>query len=424
LDKESAMPANRLMHGDNLAMLRQNVTAGSVDLIYLDPPFNSQADYHLPAGEQQAAKGTDAVLAFDDTWRWDPRACEALDQIKQTGGHIAQTINALQDLLGQGPMLAYLAMMAPRLVELHRVLKASGSLYLHCDPSASHCLRVLLDAIFGPRQFRNEIVWRRAGAHGPRRCFGPVHDVLLFYTKTGAYYFRSVRRPYMRGHVASRYRRDHTGRLRFVSGGNVLTGASATGGESGKPWRGFDPAAKNRHWAIPGFLVDQMPKSFRELSVLQKLDVLYEAGLIEILDGAAWPTPVRYLTADSGQPIQDVWAYQPYTKGTVHGTREGIDEDVAWLGPTDPERLGYPTQKPVGLLKRVIRSSCPEGGVVLDPFCGCGTTLEAAQRLGRTWMGIDLSALAIDKTRTRLQEVFSEADAGFELINGIQTLPH
>src|SRR5262249_35616224 len=158
--------------------------------------------------------------------------------------------------------------------------------------------------------------------------------------------------------------------------------------------------------------------------VLQKLDVLYEAGLIEILDGAAWPTPVRYLTADSGQPIQDVWAYQPYTKGTVHGTREGIDEDVAWLGPTDPERLGYPTQKPVGLLKRVIRSSCPEGGVVLDPFCGCGTTLEAAQRLGRTWMGIDLSALAIDKTRTRLQEVFSEADAGFELINGIQTLPH
>src|SRR5262249_43921849 len=159
-------------------------------------------------------------------------------------------------------MLAYLTMMAPRLRELRRVLKRSGSIYLHCDPAAGHYLRVLMDAIFGPGQFRNEIIWRRTGSHGPRRSFGPIHDTILFYTKTSSYFFRRHRRPYMRGHVTRRYRPDGAGRYRFASGGNVLTGANATQGESGLPWRGFDPAAKDRHWAIPGFLTRQMPPSF------------------------------------------------------------------------------------------------------------------------------------------------------------------
>jgi DNA methylase/Restriction endonuclease len=147
-----------------------------------------------------------------------------------------------------------------------------------------------------------------------------------------------------------------------------------------------------------------MPHEYKQLSTLAKLDALYEAGLVEITEGAAWPTPVRYLKPDDGQPLQDIWAYQPYTEGTVYGTNGGIDHDVAWLGPTDPERLGYPTQKPVGLLERIIRSSCPTNGVVLDPFCGCGTTIEAAQKLNRAWIGIDITYLATHLIKTRLRD--------------------
>ncbi len=221
---------------------------------------------------------------------------------------------------------------------------------------------MLMDAVFGPVNFRNEIIWRRTGAHGPRRSFGPVHDTILFYSKTEAYYFKVVKRPYMKGHVERRYKKDSEGRHKFVSGGNVLTGAGATAGESGAVWRGFDPSAKKRHWAIPGFLVEQMPEEFKKLGVLEKLEALYQAELIEIKSGAAWPTPVRYLSDIEGQPLQDIWSYQPYTEGMVFGTSEGIDYDVAWLGPTAPERIGYQTQKPIGLVERIIESSCPAEG--------------------------------------------------------------
>jgi DNA modification methylase len=302
-------------------------------------------------------------------------------------------------------MLAYLTIIAPRLRELYRVLRPTGSLYLHCDPSASHYLRVLLDAIFGPAQFRNEIVWRRTGAHAPRRSFGPIHDTLLFYSKSEDYFFHVVRRPYMRGHVERRYKMHSSGRLKFTSGGNVLTGANATGGASSKPWRGFDPASKNRHWAIPGFLAERMPAGFVNLSVHAKLEALYGAGLIEIHPDAAWPVPVRYLDKGDGQAFQDIWSYQPYTEGTVHQQKDGIDADVAWLGPTDPERLGYQTQKPTGLLERIISSSCPEDGLVLDPFCGSGTTLLAAEKLTRHWIGIDNAAVAIRLAKRRLGAV-------------------
>lgn len=245
-----------------------------------------------------------------------------------------------------------------------------------------------MDAIFGFENFQNEIIWRRTGAHGPRKSFGPIHDTIFFYTKTKGHYFNIVKKPYMLGHVQRRYTMDSSGRYQFTSGGNVLTGAGATKGESGMPWRGFDPSSKNRHWAIPGFLSEQMPPGFNELGVIDKLETLYKAGLIEINEGAAWPTPVRYLRPQDGHPLQDIWAYQPYTEGTVYGTKEGIDQDVSWLGPTDPERLGYQTQKPHGLLERIIRSSCPKDGVVLDAFCGCGTTVAAAERLNKRWIGI------------------------------------
>src|SRR2546427_5238676 len=276
------MPLNTLYAGDNLKALQKHVAPESVDLVYLDPPFNSRTDYHVPSRPAENGSGDGPVPAFRDLWRWDRRSESDFVRLLKNGGRLAEALSACRTILGASGMLAYLTMIAPRLGELQRVLRPTGSIYLHCDPSASHYLRVLLDALFGPNQFRNEIVWRRTGSHGARRCFGPIHDTLLFYSKTADYFFCVVKRRYMRGHVERRYRRDSSGRFKFISGGNVLTGAKGTDGESGKPWRGFDPAAKNRHWAIPGFLAEQMPAAFQKLGVLAKLDALYESGFIGI----------------------------------------------------------------------------------------------------------------------------------------------
>lgn len=413
-------PANVLHLGDNLTVLREHVPDASVDLVYLDPPFNSKRSYEALVKPSGGTRGHGRrVVAFDDNFAWNADAARAFETFVHDEGAPARArdaLRALRGLLGDSGMLAYLTMMAPRLVELRRVLAQSGSLYLHCDSSACHYLKLVLDAVFGPECFRNEIIWRRTGAHGPRRSFGPVHDVILFYVRSPRdYHFEVLRKPYMVGHVRSRYREQDDGRLKFTSGGNVLTGAGATRGESGQPWRGFDPSAKDRHWAIPGFLAEQMDDDFAQLGVLARLDALLAAGLIEIAPGAAWPTPVRYLRPGDGTPIPDIWAYQPYTEGCVHGSARGIDHDVAWIGPTDPERVGYPTQKPLGLLERIIASSCPAGGVVLDPFAGSGTTAVAASRLGRRWIAIDCSPMAAELLRERLAPTPGEDARSFEV---------
>jgi DNA modification methylase len=395
-------PKNALYYGDNLEVMALHVDTASIDLVYLDPPFNSNATYNVLYSEQDGSRAAAQIKAFGDTWRWDQGAVEAYQKTVEIGGEVSTALQAFHSLLGGSNMMAYLAMMAPRLVELKRVLKPTGSLYLHCDSTASHYLKLLLDAVFGPEQFRNEIVWRRTGAHSSDRTFGRIHDTILFYSRSDAYYFHPITRPYMRGHAERRYTEDDEGRLKFTSGGNVLTGEGVRTGESGQPWMGFDPTKKHRHWAIPGFVAAQMPESFHSLGTLAKLEALYKAGLIEIAPGAAWPTPVRYLTDTDGTPVQDIWAFQPYTEGTVFGTDEGIDADVKWLGPTDPERLNYPTQKPLGLLSRIIRASCPPDGVVLDPFCGCGTAIDAAQELKRLWVGIDITHVAIGLIKSRL----------------------
>jgi site-specific DNA-methyltransferase (adenine-specific) len=399
------MAPNLLYYGDNLDVLRQHVSDASVDLVYLDPPFNSSATYNVLFADHDT-KSAAQIRAFEDTWRWDEAAAYDYQTAVEQGGRVADALRAFRTLLGTSDMLAYLSMMAPRLVELQRVMKPTASIYLHCDPTASHYLKLLMDSVFGADNFRNEIVWRRTGAHAPKKSFGPLHDTLLFYSKTSAYYFHVLRTPYMRGHVEGRYKADASGRMKFTSGGNVLTGAGKTGGESGQPWQGFDPSAKNRHWAVPGFLTEQMPPTFAQLGVLAKLDALYEAKLIDVIPGTAWPTPVRFLGTSDGQPISDIWAYQPYTEGTVFGTEAGIDADVGWMGPTDPERLGYPTQKPLGLLERAISSSCPADGIVLDPFCGCGTTIAAAEKLNRRWIGIDITHLAIGLIKHRLVDTY------------------
>jgi len=400
---------NKLYFGDNLHVLRQYVKDETVDLIYLDPPFNSQASYNVlfkgPVGKQSTAQ----VGAFEDTWHWGTGTELALEELRASSHRSWEVLCALRSFLGSGDIMAYLTMMSVRLVEMHRVLKPTGSLYLHCDPTASHYLKIMLDAIFGPERYLNEIIWRRTGSHNPRRSFGPVHDVIHAYAKTSDYKFNIVRRPYMRGHVESRYTRAADGRMKFSSGGNVLTGAGIRDGASGQQWRHFNVTAKKRHWAVPGFYEELMPTAYKSLNAVEKLEALYQAGLVEITPDAAWPIMVRYLDERDGTPLTDLWTYQPYTQNTVWGTDQGIDQDVAWLGPTDPERLGYPTQKPVGLLQRIIESTTAAGDVVLDPFCGCGTSIHAAQKLKRAWLGIDVTHLAVQIIEDRIKKHFPAA---------------
>ena len=194
--------------------------------------------------------------------------------------------------------------------------------------------------------------------------------------------------------------------MKFSSGGNVLTGAGIRRGDSGKSWRGFNPTAKGRHWAVPGFYAPLMQEGYSDLKPLEKLEALYLAGLIEINPNKEWPIMVRYLSERDGVPLQDIWAYQPYTEKTVWGTHKGIDADVAWHGPTDPERLGYPTQKPEGLLERIIKAATDEGDVVLDAYCGCGTTVAVAEKLKRKWLGIDITYQSISLVLRRLEDSF------------------
>ena len=404
--------SGRLFYGDNLTVMRKyrssHFTDESVQLVYLDPPFNSNRSYNVLFETKSGEESQAQIEAFDDTWVWSQQAEEQYEELvgsADTPAKVVNTMESLRHVVGTNDMLAYLVMMTPRLLELHRVLKADGSLYLHCDPTASHYLKIILDSIFGPKCYRNEIIWRRTGAHGKVRRFGPTHDVVHFYTKSDAmdgYKWNGVKKPYMRGHVEQYFVKDERGwRTNYY--GNVLTGSGVRRGESGKPWRGIDPTAKGRHWAIPGVIVEDCGEDLSGLGQHEKLDRLFELGFIKIEPGAAWPIYEHYLKPDDGVPAPDIWAYQPYTEGTVFESSEGIDAEVRWLSPRDGERLGYPTQKPLGLLERIIKASTDPGDLVLDPFCGCGTTVAAAEKLSRRWIGIDITFLAIDLIRNRLE---------------------
>lgn len=397
---------NRLYYGDNLEVLRAHITDESVDLVYLDPPFNSNANYNIlfksPAGMRSDAQ----IEAFEDTWHWNDKAEEAFDQVARSGNTKAfDLLNSMRAFLGENDMMAYLSMMAIRLIELHRVIKPTGSIYLHCDPTASHYLKLLLDGVFGAENWLNEIIWRRTGSHNNAKRFGPIHDVIHFYRKTSKYRHRPVFRPYTKGHVDGYFKKQDE-RGRFWS--NSLHGAGTRNGESGKPWRGYDPTAAKRHWAIPSDLVTALGID-PDLPQHEKLDALAELGVIDFppADSGALPTYRQYLERSPGLLLQDVWSYQPHTRGALYGSSEGIDEDVRWLtAQGDDERLGYPTQKPVGLLERIISASSSDGDVVLDPFCGCGTAVHAAEKLGRQWIGIDVTHLAISLIERRMRSAF------------------
>ncbi len=419
--------ANRLLFGDNLEFLSdvEQFPNGSIDLIYLDPPFNSDSNYNVLFKEVSGVASAAQVEAFVDTWTWDQSAAESLARLMQdrhSPSEIKALVSTLHQFLGHSPMLAYLVQMAVRLVHMRRVLKDTGSLYLHCDPTASHFLRLLLDGTFGPQNFRSEIVWRRTGSHNKAARWAPVHDIILFYSASDTYTWNRPRRPYMRGHVEEFFVKDAKGwRTKYY--GNVLTGSGRRGGESGKPWRGFDPTAKGRHWAVPGALVEDIDEDLSALGQHEKLDRLFELGHITITPGEAWPMYQRYVRPTEGPAAPDLWAFQPYTSGSVHGTEAGIDEDVRWLSPRDSERLGYPTQKPLGLLRRIIAASSNPGDVILDPFCGCGTTIDATESLNREspslparrWLGIDVTHLAINLIKFRLENRF-DPPAEYEVL--------
>lgn len=381
------MVGNALHYGDNLAVLREHIASESVDLIYLDPPFNSRADYNIlfrnPTGERSQAQ----IEAFEDTWHWSDEAEAAFDDVMRGRDHnVADMLRALRSFLGENDMMAYIAMMTVRLVELHRVLKPTGSMYLHCDPTASHYIKIMMDGVFGPRNFRNEVIWKRTGSHGGSKRWGPVHDTILFYSASANYTWNRVSQAYEPDYVASKYRHTDTrGAFQDVS----LTGAGIRRGDSGRVWRGHDPTKKGRHWAVPQALGAEIG-GFAGMTTQAKLDALDAAGLIywpKARAGAdSFPRVKQYPSV--GIPIQDCIT------------------DIAPLNSQAQERLRYPTQKPLTLLERIIAASSNVGDIILDPFCGCGTAIHAAQKLERQWIGIDITHLAISLIEKRLSDAF------------------
>ena len=371
----------------------------SVDLIATDPPFNKSKDFY--ATPDSLAAGA----SFQDRWSWEKDVHQDwVDQITDDYPRLMEAIESARYAHSDG-MGAFMCFMAVRLLEMHRMLRSAGSIYLHCDPTASHYLKAVMDAIFGWRDFRNEIIWRRTGSHNAADRFGPNHDVILFYAKPD---YRHVERfsPYLNGYVEDYFKKvDDRGRYREQE----LHGSGTRNGASGKPWRGFNPTAKGRHWAIPSKLVLSLGID-PCLPQHEKLDALYKMGFIDLKSNYL-PQYRQYLADSPGVPHQDIWAYQPYTKGLMRGTNDEIDKDVRWIPERDKkERVGFPTQKPVGLYSRMILSSTNQGDVVLDPFAGCATTLVAAEQEGRQWVGVDIWDKAHEVVVERLKQEGLAAD--------------
>lgn len=375
---DPAQVKNRtLFFGNNLKVLREKFPSdeGYFDLIYLDPPFNSQANYNILFREGLVDSPAQ-VHAFEDTWHWTP---ETQAQFTELASHprysqkISEVMQGLEKVVGHNDVLAYLTMMAVRLVELHRVLKENGSLYLHCDPSASHYLKLVLDAVFGPTHFQNEIIWKRTSAHSSAKRYGPVHDVILFYSKSDTFTWNPLYQPYDQSYIDEFYTHVDADKRRWRR--SDLTGAGTRNGETGQPWRGIDVTAKGRHWFVPP-------------SELDKLD---EAGKIHwpAKEGGV-PMLKRYLDEQVGVPLQDVWT------------------DIPPLHNLAAERLGYPTQKPEALNERIIASSTNEGDWVLDPFGGCGTSAAASEKLGRNWVIIDVTTLSINLVKRRIEKAYPD----------------
>lgn len=327
------MTKNALYYGDNLQILRDYVGDRSVDLVYLDPPFQSNQDYNILFREQDGKRAAAQIKAFSDTWEWNEVSSAAYHEAVEQGGNVSRMMQAFMTAIGGNDLMAYLSMMAPRLVELRRVLKGSGSIYLHCDPTASHYLKLLMDAVFNPRNFRNEIIWCYRKWAVSQKQFASNHDVILFYTKTAENAFNTQYVP--------------------VSPGTM------------KRWKG------------------------------QKQQAVFDD------EGVRTATSIE--GEESKTPMADWW-------------------EISIINPAAKERLHYPTQKPEALLERIISASSDVDGLVLDPFCGCGTSVAVAERLNRKWIGIDITHLAIGLIKHRLQTAYG-GSAEYEVIGEPVSLP-
>ena len=357
-----------LYFGDNLPVFREHINDDTVDLIYLDPPFNSKATYNVLFKERSGSRSAAQIRAFTDTWRWDEAAVMSYEGVVNEGGRVAEAMRAFQVLMPKSNALAYLSMMAPRLKELHQVLKSTGSLYLHCDPNASHFIKVLLDAVFGPKGFRNEIVWKRtpfAGSSKARAMQYPKsHDIILFYTKGPKWTWNGPTLPYSAKYLKRFIHDDSDGR---------------------GPYR------------------KTLLKTYSEETFARLKE---ENSLVQPESEGAMYSYKQFLRKSSGTTqIDDLWT------------------DINALNPVARERLGYPTQKPEALLERIIEASSNQGDLVLDPFCGCGTATAVSQRLGRRWIGIDITYLAIKLIKRRLRDTFGKkVDSSYQIIGSPTTI--
>ena len=367
---------NTLYYGDNLEILRQHVPDESVDLIYLDPPFNSNASYNVLFKEQTGEESPAQIKAFTDTWEWTQESERVFEQEiimhPATPPNVKDMITAFREFIGRNAMMAYLVMMTPRLVELRRVLKPTGSIYLHCDPTAGHYLKLLMDSIFDKERFLTEITWKRTSAHSDtrqgRRQHGRVHDLILFYSKSDRWTWNPLYTEYDQSYVEEFYKHvePETGR-RYLLDNVSGPGGAAKGNPS------YEVLGITRYWRY---------------SEERMAELLKDGRVVQTRPGAV-PRYKRYLDEMPGVPLQDVWT------------------DIRPIGSRARERLGYPTQKPQALLERIIEASSNEGDVVLDPFCGCGTAVAAAEKLKRQWIGVDVTHLAVALMKNRLKTGFN-----------------
>jgi site-specific DNA-methyltransferase (adenine-specific) len=367
---------NILYYGDNLPILRA-MPSETVDLIYLDPPFNSNRSYNVLFKNESGVSSDAQITAFDDTWHWGPSAEQAyLDILQANPGVVDDLLAALRTIIGENQMLAYLVMMAARLVEMHRVLKPTGSLYLHCDPTASHYLKIVLDTVFSPQNFRNEIIWKRTSAHSDAKTkFADIADIILFYSKSNNAPFTPQYGKHDTGYLTKFYRFDDKDGKGLYSLDNMAS-------PNPRPnmmyeWMGFPCPQKG--WRY-------------QRETMQRLDsegrIWYPCLKNGSLDTSKRPRLKRYLAEQEGTIVPNMWL------------------DIQPLHDVATERLGYPTQKPLALLERILQASSNPGDIVMDPFCGCGTAIAAAEKLGRQWIGIDITYLSINLIENRMKVMF------------------
>ncbi len=394
---------NRLYRADCKVIAEQLKREGvQADLIYLDPPFNSNRTYSMIFNNRGI---TAQQKAYHDMWDFTDRTQQLVMDFRNELHNwdlpdaFKSFMRAWLNVLESGSsddrrLLNYLMYMTQRLVRLRDILKPTGSIYFHCDPTASHYIKVILDGVFDRDNFRNELIWKRTSAHSGARRYGPVHDTILFYSKSNQYVWHRILQEYDPQYVERFYRyRDDDGRRYRVGD---LTGAGTREGDSGQPWRGIDPTDVGRHWAVPRSFPDSDTMPAGVTAGLEHLDAI---GRIHWPSrGRGVPAFKRYLDDMDGMPAQDIiMDIQP-----AYGS----------------ERMGYATQKPLALLERIIAASSNPGDVVLDPFCGCGTTVEAAERLGRNWIGIDISGDAVDEIQDRMARLGVYDDQHYDLLEG------